>query len=146
MRATHLILLAWAAVGGTAVAQDSGNAASSSSEKVKPAPIHFDLTAPKPAKPESLPTAATLGELTYANENKTAANPVPKAAPKAAPKVTTKVTAKPAPKLAAKAVAKPAPRPAPKVVAAKPAKVPWMSEWRRAYIAKHGHQPPVPAR
>ena len=61
MRAIHLILLAWAAVGGTAVAQDSGNAASSSAEKVKPAPIHFDLTAPKPAKPESLPTAATLG-------------------------------------------------------------------------------------
>ena len=29
--------------------------------------------------------------------------------------------------------------------APKPAKTPWMSEWRRAYIAKHGHQPPVPA-
>jgi len=32
-----------------------------------------------------------------------------------------------------------------KLAIAKPANGPWMSAWRRAYIAKHGHQPPVPA-
>jgi hypothetical protein len=43
----------------------------------------------------------------------------------------------------------PSPKPtvlAEKVEASKaPAPAAPMSEWRRAYIAKHGHQPPVPA-
>jgi hypothetical protein len=124
MRVMHLLLLGSAMMAGTALAQNAGDA---SAEKTKPAAIHFDLAAPKPA--ESLPAAATLGELTYANEHQATAKPLPKAAPKPA----------------AKAPPKPAPKPARKAVAAKPAKGPWMSEWRRAYIAKHGHQPPVPA-
>jgi hypothetical protein len=114
---------------GAALAQDVAPAAKAASEKTAPAPIHFDLAAPKPVRPESLPTAATLDQLTYANENQAAAKPAPAIAPKPV----------------AKRAPKPAPKPARKPVAAKPAKGPWMSEWRRAYIAKHGHQPPVPA-
>jgi hypothetical protein len=121
MRAIHFVLLGWAAVGGPAIAQEAGNSANTT-----PAPIHFDLAAPKEAKAESLPVAATLGELTYANEKPPAEKPAAKAPVKAPPK--------------------PAPRPARRAVAAKESPAAWMSPWRRAYVAKHGHQPPAPAR
>lgn len=142
MRASYLVLLAGTTLGGAAVAQNAGNTASPATTAVPQ--IHFDLAKPKPARPESLPAAATLGDLTYANEKP------PAAAAKAAHAVAPKPAVKPAPKVAAKIVAKPAPkpvaaRPAPKLAVAKPANGPWMSAWRRAYIAKHGHQPPVPA-
>lgn len=137
MRAIHIVLLASAAIAGAALAQESGKTGGTAPGKTGVAPIHFDLATPKPARRESLPTAATLDELTYATDSqpatKTAARPA----------------AKPASPAATKAPPKPRPKPVAKPVAAKaatPAKGPWMSDWRRAYIAKHGHQPPVPAR
>ena len=143
MRASCLVLLAFATLGGAAVAQNVGNTANSAAPATAVPPIHFDLAKPRSARPESLPAAATLGDLTYANEKPPAtAGPAAAVAPKPA--------VKPAPKVAAKVVAQPAPKPvaakpAPKLAVAKPANGAWMSEWRRAYIAKHGHQPPVPA-
>jgi hypothetical protein len=136
MRAIHIILLASAALGAAALAQDAGKTTSAAPERPGVAPIHFDLATPKPARRESLPTAATLGELTYATDNQPAAKAAARTTAKAAPKPRPKPVAKP---VAAKAIAA-------KPVVAKPSKGPWMSEWRRAYIAKHGHQPPVPAR
>lgn len=131
MRAIRFVLIASAAFGGPALAESAGTPAGSGPDKTEVAPIHFDLGARKAVRRETLPTAATLGDLTYAGENKSEATPA------------TKVAAKPPPRPTPKA----APRIARKVVAAaKPAKGPWMSEWRRAYIAKHGHQPPVPPR
>jgi hypothetical protein len=121
MRAIHFVLLGWAALGGPAMAQKAGN-----STKTTAAPIHFDLAAPKEPEAESLPAATTLDQLTYANEAQTAAKPAAKPSAKARPR--------------------PAPRPARKAVAAKELPAAWMSPWRRAYIAKHGHQPPAPAR
>lgn len=143
MRASYLVLLAWAAFAGAATAQDGGNAATAQPRKTDVAPIHFDLAQPRPAKGESLPAAATLGDLTYANEKPRAAA---EAAPAVAPKPERAVVAKPSPRAATKVAPKVvAARPAAKPAAAKPANGPWMSEWRRAYIARHGHQPPVPA-
>ena len=126
MRAIHFVLIAWAAFAGAAVAQNTRDAATSEANKTEVAPIQFDLSARKPVQPKKLPTATTLNQLTYATEDQPETKPAPKAKPKPAPK--------------------PAPRPVRKVVVAKATKGPWMSEWRRAYIAKHGHQPPVPAR
>ena len=131
MRVTQWALIACAALAGAAVAQGNEKPASAGSDKNKPATIQFNLAAPKPAAAESLPTAATLGELTYAGDNQAAAKPPPKPATRQVPKPTAKAAPKPAPTR--------------KLVAAKPAKGAWISEWRRAYIAKHGHQPPVPA-
>ena len=129
MRAIHCLLIASAALGGAALAQSADAPASNAPEKTSVAPIHFDLGARKPRRQESLPTATTLGELTYASENKSEAKPAPRVAVKAAPRLAPKVAPRPARKI---------------VVAAKPTRGPWMSEWRRAYIARHGHQPPVP--
>jgi hypothetical protein len=114
------------------MAQEGG--ISSGAASTSPAPIHFDLKAPTPPRAESLPTAATLDELTYAKDDRAAAQ----AAPTVASKPVLRRAAKPAPR--------PAPRAPRKSATATAAKVPWMSEWRRAYIAKHGHQPPVPVR
>jgi len=141
MRANCLVLIAWAVLGQAAVAQNVGNAANPTATAVPP--IHFDLAKPRPARQESLPAAATLGELTYANEKPpVAAGPAPAVAPKPAVKSASQAqrrfVARPAPK---PVVAKPVP----KLAIAKPANGPWMSAWRRAYIAKHGRQPPVPA-
>ena len=121
MRAIHFVLIGAAALGAPAIAQEAGNSATTT-----PAPIHFDLAAPREPKAESLPAATTLDQLTYANEAQPAAKPAPNPATKATPK--------------------PAPRPARKAVAAKELPAAWMSPWRRAYVARHGHQPPVPAR
>jgi hypothetical protein len=128
MRAIHLLLIASAAAtAGAAPGQDGGNAGAA--QKTEVAPIQFDLSARQPRTPGKLPTATSLDELTYATEDRPAAQAAPK--PKPTP------VAKPKPK----------PKPARKAVAAKTtAKGPWMSEWRRAYIARHGHPPPVPAR
>jgi hypothetical protein len=129
MRAIHFALLGWTALGGLAMAQEPGNSAPTT-----PAPIHFDLAAPKDDDAaESLPAASTLSELTYANQ------------PQATAKPAAKIAARPAPKLAAKALPKPVPRPVRKAVAANEQPAAWMSPWRRAYVAKYGHQPPAPA-
>jgi hypothetical protein len=133
MRAFGIALMAWAAAGGAAIAQDSGTAGGASSPAIDLPPIHYDLSTHAGPKAESLPEAATLDQLTFPDKDRAVAATSPASVPRAAP------AARPRPE------AKRKPRPAPPVIAAAPAGPP-MSAWRRAYIARHGHQPPVPAR
>ena len=132
MRAIGLVLLASIAFGRAAVAQDVGNATNTDSETRDLSGITFNLAAPAYGKTERLPEAATLGELSSGAQSRAVVRPEAES---------TKISPKPPAKLG-----KPAPRPAPKVVSTTPAPGAPMSAWRRAYIAKHHHQPPVPAR
>jgi hypothetical protein len=132
------VLLASAVASG-AVAQTGDNAGSNEATPLGVPAIQFRLTPPGPPGPpkeETLPQATTLKDLTFAKDVADAAKPT--ATPSPEPVRATKP--KPKPKWVAKAAATPA---AP-VVALGGGGQP-MSAWRRAYIAKHGHQPPVPA-
>jgi hypothetical protein len=126
MRAFQLVLLAATAFGGAAAAQDIGNAANTEAETRDIAAIHFDLRASVAPKAESLPEATTLGELTFANESP----------PAAAPTTTPAASLKPAPRPVRKTVAR-------RTIVTEAPQSPPMSAWRRAYIARHGHEPPA---
>ncbi|MBV9331127.1 MAG: hypothetical protein JOZ55_06205 [Alphaproteobacteria bacterium] len=138
MGAVQLGLLATAIAAAPALASDNADPAAAGASTSVVAPIHFDLKKPGPQAQGSLPTAATLDDLTYATQRQPATKPAAAPAHRA--------MAKAAPKAATKPPPKPASRPAAPMSAANSSKAPWMSEWRRAYIARHGHQPPVPAR
>ena len=131
MRAILMLLLGSLAFGSSAVAEDIGNAANAASGTRDLSNINFNLAAPGYGKAERLPEAATLSDLSSGGGGKSATTTASKSPPNAAAKVAPRpVRPKPKPKLATDATWQGKP----------------MSAWRRAYIAKHGHQPPVPVK
>jgi hypothetical protein len=134
MRPWGSALLAAIVIGGAAVA---GHAASPADGAGSGTPdlsgITFNLAAPDYGKVERLPDAAQLRDLSA----EPAGTPVASATPRRAPKPAAKpVAPPPAPRPRLKAAAAPIPALGPD---GKP-----ISAWRRAYILKHGHQPPAP--
>ena len=122
MRAVLLGLLGSLAFATAAVAQDAGGADDGGSGSPDLSGISFNLAAPDYGRAEHLPEAATLGDLSSGGGRSGAT------ATAQAPAKTARPAARPRPKPTAAATA---------TYRGKP-----MSAWRRAYIARHGHQPP----
>lgn len=135
MRGTVLIAVMSLAGAGAALARGAVDPASAASGTNDLSGINFNLAAPDYGKVEQLPEAATLSDLSAGQGSKPAA---------ATTRTETKTVEKTAVRAAPRPVAKARPKPLPAANASWNGKP--MSAWRRAYIAKHGHQPPVPAK